>query len=85
MALAVVWSSAANADLDEIEAYIEARSPSGARRVIEKLRETADRLGDFPYSARMIPEFRDPTRRETFVYEYRLSIASKATESASRA
>jgi addiction module RelE/StbE family toxin len=72
MARAVVWSAAANADLDEIEAYTEVRSPSGARHVIEKLRETADRLGDFPYSARMIPEFQDPTRRETFVYDYRL-------------
>jgi plasmid stabilization system protein ParE len=68
MARAVVWSSAAaNADLDEIEAYIEARSPSGARRVIGKLRDTANRLGGFPHSARMIAEFQDPTRRETFV------------------
>ena len=32
----------------------------------------ADRLADFPYAARMIPEFQDPNRRETFVYEYRL-------------
>jgi toxin ParE1/3/4 len=26
----------------------------------------------FPFSARMVPEFEDPNRRETFVYEYRL-------------
>ncbi len=43
-----------------------------ARRVIEKFRETANKQRDFPYSARMIPEFHDPSRRETFVYQYRL-------------
>src|SRR5262245_10984837 len=72
MARAVVWSAAANVDLDEIEAYIASRSPSDARRVIEKIRDVAGRLCDFPYAARMIPEFQDSDRRETFVYEYRL-------------
>ena len=72
MAHRVVWSAAANADLDDIDAYIGAKSPSSARRVIEKLREAGDGLGDFPFAARMIPELGDPNRRETFVYEYRL-------------
>jgi plasmid stabilization system protein ParE len=72
MARTVVWSEAANADLDDIDAYVAARSPSGARRVIEKLREAADARRDFPHAGRMIPEFQDPDRRETFVYEYRL-------------
>ena len=72
MARAVIWSPAARVDLREIEAYVAARSPLNARRVIEKIRETADNQRDFPYSARMIPEFQDPARRETFVYQYRL-------------
>jgi toxin ParE1/3/4 len=72
MARRVVWSAAANADLDEIDAYIGATSPSSARHVIEKLREAGDGLSDFPFAARMIPELGDPNRRETFVYEYRL-------------
>ena len=72
MARRVVWSAAANTDLDAIDAYIRSRSPSSARRVIEKLREAADRLVDFPYATRMIPEFHDTERRETFVYAYRL-------------
>jgi len=72
MARRVVWSAAANADLDDIDAYISARSPSGAQRVLEKLREVANGLGDFPYAARVVPEFSDPERRETFVQEYRL-------------
>lgn len=72
MARRVVWSAAANADLDDIDSYIRPRSSSNARRVIEKLREAADGLCDFPYAARMIPELYDSERRETFVHEYRL-------------
>ena len=72
MARTVIWSPGARADLREIEAYIASRSPVNARRVIERIREAASKQLDFPYSARVIPEFNDPSRRETFVYEYRL-------------
>lgn len=72
MARRVVWTEDANADLDGIEGYVAPKSPLGARRVIEKIREAAERQRYFPYSARMIPEFQDSDRRETFVYEYRL-------------
>jgi toxin ParE1/3/4 len=78
MARTVAWSAEANADLDQIEAYIALRSPSGARRVLDRIREAADKLCDFPYSARMIPEFQDPDRRETFIYEYRLMYCVEA-------
>lgn len=79
MARAVIWSPAARADLREIEAYIAVRSHSGARRVIERIRTAADKYRDFPFSARMIPEFQDPDRRETFVYEYRLMYRVEPT------
>ena len=36
------------------------------------IERAADRLVDFPYAYRVIPEFQDPDRRETLVYEYRL-------------
>jgi toxin ParE1/3/4 len=72
MARAVIWSPEARADLREIEAYIAITSPANARRVIERIREAATNRRDFPYSARMIPEFQDPERRETFVYQYRV-------------
>jgi addiction module RelE/StbE family toxin len=73
MAYHVVWSETARADLDEIEAYLAARSsPVDARRVIERIWQTPHKYTDFPFSARMIPEFQDRTRRETLVYEYRL-------------
>ena len=72
MARRVAWSAAANADLDEIEAYVSSRSPSNARRVIESIRDAARKSCDFPYAARMIPELEDPDRREIFIYQYRL-------------
>ena len=72
MAYRLVWSQAARTDLDEIEAYIAARSPLNARKVVESMWDAARKQCDFPYSARMIPEFQDLTRRETFVYQYRL-------------
>jgi addiction module RelE/StbE family toxin len=72
MARRVVWSAAANADLDDIDHYISGNSASGAQRVLERLRGAAGRIKDFPFAARMVPELGDPVRREIFVYEYRL-------------
>ena len=72
MARALIWSPDARADLREIEAYIAVSSPRNARRVIERMREVAAKLVDFPYAARMVPELQDPNRRETFIHEYRL-------------
>jgi plasmid stabilization system protein ParE len=72
MAYRLIWSPAARVDVDEIESYIAERSPLAARRVVEKMWEAALKQRNFPFSARMIPEFEDATRRETFVYEYRL-------------
>jgi len=72
MARSLIWSEAAQADIDDIEAHIAIGAPLEARRVVEKIREIASKQRDFPFSARMIPEFQDPSRRETFIYEYRL-------------
>jgi toxin ParE1/3/4 len=71
MARAVIWKPEARADLREIEAYIAARSASGARRVVESIRALKS-CRHFPYASRMIPEFQDPERRETFAYAYRV-------------
>ena len=63
----------AEADIAEIGSYLErTASPTVATSVITKIRAAALRIVDFPYAARMIPEFQDRDRRETFVYQYRL-------------
>jgi toxin ParE1/3/4 len=72
MARALIWSAEAEADLQGIAAHIAARSPENARRVIDRFRDVFEALVDFPYAHRVVPEFGDPARRETFVHEYRL-------------
>ena len=59
-------------DIASIKEYIAHDSPANAKAVVAAIEQAADRLDDFPYAYRMIPEFQDPDRRETFVYEYRL-------------
>ena len=41
----VVWSQAALDDADEIAAYIAADNPVAARKVLDKIETTAERLG----------------------------------------
>jgi toxin ParE1/3/4 len=68
----VAWRDEALRDIEAIKNYIARDSIANAEKVVAAFERAADRLADFPYSARMIPEFQDPTRRETFVFEYRL-------------
>ncbi len=68
----VIWSDDAMSDMAEIRDFISRDSPASAQRVVAGIESAAERLVDFPYAARMIPEFQDPERRETFVHEYRL-------------
>ena len=59
-------------DMADIRDYISRDSSANAQKVVARIEGAAERLVDFPYSARVIPEFQDPDRREMFVYQYRL-------------
>ena len=72
MARRVTWRKQARSDIASIKEYIARDSPANAKKVVAAIEQAADRLADFPYAFRMIPEFEDPDRRETFVYQYRL-------------
>ena len=73
MARKIVWLPEAEADIAEIGAYLErVASLVVATSVVTRIRGAALQVIDFPFAARMIPEFSDPERRETFVHEYRL-------------
>lgn len=74
----VIWSDDAMSDMAEIRDFISRDSPASAQGVVAGIEGAAERLVDFPYAARMIPEFQDPDRRETFVYEYRLMYRIEA-------
>ena len=72
MARRVAWREQARSDIASIKEYIARNSPANAKKVVATIERAADRLADFPYAFRMIPEFQDPDRRETFVYQYRI-------------
>jgi plasmid stabilization system protein ParE len=55
-----VWSDDAMSDMAEIKDYISRDSPINAQRVVARIEGAAERLVDFPYAFRMIPEFQDP-------------------------
>jgi plasmid stabilization system protein ParE len=73
MAHEIVWTAAAEADIEEIGQYLEKVASSAvATSVISRIRAAGLRCCDSPFAACMIPEFQDPNRRETFVHEWRL-------------
>jgi addiction module RelE/StbE family toxin len=48
----VEWRPEAEADRDDIVAYIEGDNPYAARRILQELIVAADSLYDFPYRGR---------------------------------
>ena len=55
----VLWTDVAVRDLEEIVSYITSDSPANARRVMVKLRTSAETLTLMPHRGRVVPELRD--------------------------
>ncbi len=72
MARKVVWACAAEEDLDAAAAYIRRDSRSYAASLVNRALQAGRSLSEFAERGRMVPEFRDITIREIFVYNYRL-------------
>ncbi len=68
----VEWSVEAIEDLIGIKDYLLEQTPSNAEAIVRQIEMASDRLIDFPYSHRMVPEWQDNERRETFVHRWRL-------------
>jgi plasmid stabilization system protein ParE len=64
MAFKLIWSPSARLDLKDIATFIAEDSPSAAERFVRNLFQAVERLGDFPESGRIVPEFGDPDIRE---------------------
>lgn len=69
---AVVWTLAAYRGLEDVLAYVALDSPEAAHRIVQRVVEAAESLGALSQRGRMVPEFRDPMIRETFIFGYRL-------------
>ena len=59
----------AKQDMQSIKIYISKENPQAAIRLIKKFRKSTEKLADFPYSGRVIPELENPDLREEFVSE----------------
>ena len=68
----VVWAVGAQEALNEALAFIAEESPDGAGRVLRATLDLAASLETLSERGRTVPEYDDPSIRETFVYSYRL-------------
>lgn len=55
----VIWTETAVQDLEDIARYIARDSPENARRVMKRLRESAEKLRNLPERGRIVPELLD--------------------------
>jgi toxin ParE1/3/4 len=81
MARELSWSPEALEDVEQIAAYIERDSVWYAQAVVSRFMAAAESMREFPERGRVVPELRDESVRECFVYSYRLiyKIASVKT------
>ena len=68
----IVWSLDALADISEIGLFIERDSPQYAEMIIRRLYSSIDRLIEFPFSGRIVPELGDRTLGELVIEGYRI-------------
>ena len=68
----LLWTSRAEADLEEIGDYIAADNPIAAERWVHKLMAQAQKAANAPFAGRMVPEIRMDGVRETFLRTYRI-------------
>jgi toxin ParE1/3/4 len=68
----VRWTHQAADDLDAITSFIAADSPSYATLFAIDALAVVERLSDFPFSGRVLPELDDPAIREIIFGNYRI-------------
>ena len=66
------WSQQARADLVEIFQFIAADEPKAARKLLNRIQQSASTIGEQPLIGRVVPEFEVANIRERIVRPYRL-------------
>ena len=69
---AIAWAGPALADLRQIHQFIARDSTQYAGIMVRRIRTAVSRLGNFPKSGRVVPEFPDGPYREVLVGHYRV-------------
>jgi len=70
--LKINWSKESLKQLIEIKNYISKDNPERAETFINRLIERGERVGDYPFKGRMVPEFAVNEIREVFEKSYRI-------------
>ena len=68
----VIWSKESLRQLIEIEQFISRGNPDRAVKFINKLIDRGEKVKDYPYKGRIVPEFSINEIREVFEKTYRI-------------
>ncbi len=68
----VIWSRESLRQLIEIEKFISKDSPERAIKFIDRLIDRGEKVKEYPYKGRIVPEFSLNEIREVFVKTYRI-------------
>lgn len=77
MARKIIWSFEAAADLEAIADYIARDSSFYAASFVIEVREASRSLNEFSERGRIVPELSNPSIRELFIKDYRLTPDQK--------
>lgn len=72
MARRLIWSPEAIEDIESIAEYIARDSPWYAQVTVSKIVSMAESVSKLPERGRVVPEIKDASIRERFVYSYRM-------------
>jgi toxin ParE1/3/4 len=68
----VAWSYVALGNLIEANKYISSENPEAARKIINDIYDTGNKIKKFPGKGRIVPEISRKKIREVFCFEYRI-------------
>lgn len=76
----VIWAPSALDDINSIAEYIARDSVDQAALFVARLLEVTDRLQEFPFSGRVIPEIGNQSCREIIYRSYRIMYRLEGNE-----
>jgi toxin ParE1/3/4 len=68
----IVWTRQAQEDLREVRTFIGRSAPATASAFVRRLRQSIERLREFPYSGETVPELACENIRELLRGNYRI-------------
>lgn len=68
----IIWTTQALIDVESIGDYIARDAPSIAQIVVDQILNSVERLENFPYSGRVVPEIEQDNIREIILNRYRI-------------